>query len=60
MDTKDIVVGVALILVGLGLTFVQIRSLVRGRANTLGGASGLLICGIACIISGIILIAKHL
>lgn len=60
MIIKNVIIGVALIVFGIWLTFIQSRRLANGRANTLGGASGLLIGGIACVISGIILIVKYL
>ena len=56
----DIVEGIGLIIAGVLLAVVQMKNLINGKPNTLGGISGLLIVGIGCIVCGVIQLVKHI
>jgi hypothetical protein len=58
MNILHIMLGIGLILIGGWLAIVQGKNLMDGKPNSLGGISGLLMCGIGSIIFGIIEIVQ--
>jgi len=54
----NIIGGIVILLVGIGLIIFQIRNFVKGAADTAGWGIKLFICGITAIVCGIILILQ--
>lgn len=48
METLTIIGGIALSAAGVWLTIVQIKKMIDGAKDTLGGNRGLLMIGITC------------
>jgi uncharacterized protein YneF (UPF0154 family) len=56
----DILVGIALIIIGIWIAIVQIKDLANAKPSYSTGIIRLLIVGIGLIIGGIILIVKYI
>jgi len=52
--------GIVFLLVGIGLIIFQIRSSIKGAADTVGWGIKLFILGITAIVCGIILILQNI
>jgi hypothetical protein len=52
--------GIALLASGIWLTVVQTKYLWNGKPDFSGGHIRLLICGIGCVVAGIIVIVQNI
>ncbi|NVM62240.1 hypothetical protein FHW88_000516 [Mucilaginibacter sp. SG538B] len=59
MNYIYIIGGVAVSIYGAWLTYIKGQNILKGRESILGSDIKLLIIGIACFVSGIIVIFQH-
>jgi hypothetical protein len=56
----NILLGIALIIMGVWMAIVQAKKLVNGKPDNSGAIGRLIFIGIVCIVCGIIVIVQHI